>query len=263
MKETYLVASKITHSPPRIIRNIDDDWVETLEGDEFLVGVSLTIHGETFSEDDDEDYHYKMEELIQADKAPLLCKMSGYLVLAEEAIRAEHNPLIVCDNYDGDLSYMYTILDQSGLASDHKKGYERNIFYIHEMEWSDSIDVFTKNRIIKQLKGFIFELYHVCIDVVCYYLAPVKPYERPSYLTREKELMLQNKMANIFSNKEESNIVQLGDHIDYSEGVLEYDESEDIDSPYPKEFVNKVEYNEFKAIGFTEIDESRLMVKLT
>ena len=131
------------------------------------------------------------------------------------------------------------------------------------MEWPDSVDVFTKNRIIKQLEGFIFELYHVRTDLVCYYLAPAKPYERPSYLTREKELMLQKKIANIFSNKKKSNIVQLGDHIDYSEGAPEYDKSEDIDSPYPKEFVSKVEYNEFKAIGFTEINESRLMVKLT
>lgn len=263
MKERMISISKATDYPQRIIRDIDSDWSGLSDGDGFLVGAGITIHGSTFTVNENIDYFHEMDELVNEDKAPVLCELSGHLILAEEAVKSGYNPLIVCDNYDGDLSYTYSTLSQYGISYDLENDYERNIFYIHEIDWDNSVDIFTRNQIIKQLKSFIFELYHVRIDIVCYYLAPIKSYEQPSYLTKEKEQMMLNKIANIFyDDDEENNVIQLGDHIDYSEGSLEYYENETENEPYPKELVNKKEYKNFKDLGFIEVEESRLMVKL-
>jgi len=245
---------------------IEDEWLSLSDGDEFLLGVDLSIHG-AFFEDEERDFYSEIEQLVSEGKTEEICQITGYILLAEEAMKHNYEPYEVCDAYSGDLESMYSVIKEFNLKYDEDEFHLRNILYIHEIKWNREIDEEIRKKIFNHLKDFVFENYHVRIDLISFYTAPLDSYVRPSTLTNEKETMLIDKISKQLyddDNNDDENILDLSNYAEFTEEEL--NERMGIRSSgesYPKEFINMEEYKEFIGFGFTELGETRLLVRTT
>lgn len=243
--------------------DLEEEWLGLSDGDEFLIGTGLTIYGGSFEYDESIDHYHKMEQLVSEEKASRYCSFSGYIIHAEEALNFNYEPYDVCDAYSSDLEYVYSVFQEYELEVDIEKWTVRNILYIDTINWNEQLDLNTRRKIANNLKGFIYELYHVRIDALVFYTAPTEDYTRTSKFTPEREQALNEKLTSVFQEVEqEENVVHLGKYLNFTEEEINQRLGRrNSGEHYPREFINQEEYTSFIELGFREIDETRLLYK--
>ena len=239
------------------------NWYTLDEGFEFLVHINLKIQGaEVADSDDEEDATFK---LLEQDKVEDICTISAILILSESISEEYYDPYILCDNYSGDLEFVYSVIKEYNLEFDEDKMKMRNIVYIDEISWNPELDTETKKQVIDQLKGFIIYHYHNIPDVLCFYSAAVKEYESNKQLTKERGSMLTEKISSVLESDDDSasdNVIHLNKHLNFSEDEInEHLGRRNKKESYPREYINQDEFIEFEKLGFKEIGETRLLLK--
>lgn len=180
-------------------------------------------------------------------------------------VQEDYSPHEVCDGYSGDLEFIYSILQQYELEMNDE--FEiRNILYIEAIKWDTNVDLKTKKKVLGQLKGFTIHLYRTVPHLTCYYIAPTSYDYKERILSDERSRLLTKKVSDILDEPKEpidNNIIDLSRHISFSENeVNEHLGRRTIGETYPKGMINIDEYHSFIDLGFQEVDETRLMIKL-
>lgn len=254
----YLSATKIYDTQSSVVK-LDNNWLDLSDGDEFLIGVKVAIYGALIVDSDEVDGYSEMEELVQKDKANKYFEIKGYIIHAEEAVDNGFDPYEVCDAYSGDLEMVYsTLLEHDMAISDISI---RNVLYIDTCDWYIN-DLLIREKILDHLKGIIYELYHIRIDLISFYSAPNEDYEKKSILSNERRIAMNEKVSSLLDlNEDKENVINLNSHLYFSqEEINENLGRRNLGDTYPKEFINIEEFNSFTELGFRELGESRLLI---
>lgn len=109
-------------------------------------------------------------------------------------------------------------------------------------------------------------MYHTVPHLICYYSAPTSYDFKENVLSDKRNELLAKKVSDILEETDEpedSNIIDLGRFITFSEDEInEHLGRRKSGESYPKELINNDEYKSFTDLGFEEVDETRLMIKL-
>ncbi|GEK89704.1 hypothetical protein SAMN04488100_1212 [Alkalibacterium putridalgicola] len=265
MKYTTLAATELT--PQNTVVSIspgNKDWYKLEEGFEFLVHINLKIQGAEVTDSDEEES--ETLKLLEQNKTEDICTISAILILGESISEEFYDPYELCDNYSGDLEFVYSVIKEYNLEFDEDKMKMRNIVYIDELLWNPEIDTETKKQVIDQLKGFIIHHYHNIPDVLCFYSAAIKEYESNKQLTKDRENMLNKKISSVLEPDDDSvagdNVIDLNRHLRFSEDEInEHLGRRNKGETYPRKYINQEEFTEFENLGFEELGETRLLLK--
>lgn len=249
--------------------DIDSDYDDYDCHDTCLVWNSITFYGVPFDLLDD-----KMTSLYEGDyrDAVKIGELLGCLILCRQMLDEGEDPLIICDDVDGDLEYTISALtDENGsLNPEHGDPYQ-DVYYIHEFNMEAGYDdARLKSRIIKELPGLIFKFSHIAPDILAFYSAPLKYTPDPDKEARYQALQsicaqkITSTFGAIFEEKQnkKDNIIKFGDAYQFSEDELNMVMGRRHScSSYPETAKNKDEYAFYEANGFKEVSDSRLLCK--
>lgn len=188
--------------------------------------------------------------------------------------RRGEDPLLICDDLDGDIGYAMSVLMETGAPLDFEEGDpDQDVYYIQELDMVTEFrdDQQLKSLILNELPNLVFTFLHVTPDLVVYY--PTKLEQTQEVVIDERYEVLQKiasqKMAatlnKIFSDgtdndeSPKSNVSSFVDAYEFSADELDVLYGKDTDSPYPEEEKDEDEYTLFELNGFEEIGESRLL----
>lgn len=224
---------------------------------------------------------YSDEQLIRvyegdAGELPEIAALKGCLVLTEEINNRGEDPLMICDDLDGDLSYVMSVLQDNGAPLDFVEGNpDYNVYYIQELLMFPDFknDHKLKSQLLNEIPDIIFKFLHVTPDVLAYYPAPLQREEE--HEKDERYLALKNisdqktqaAINKIFSFDEhddeepfgDRNVINFGEAYHLTAEDMELLYGDDSDPPYPEEDKDLDEFRFYEKNGFSEIGESRLL----
>lgn len=237
------------------------------DGEEFLPFFDIRLY--TALEDIENFYELdknSVENLINEDKVIEICHMSGTIILVNSASRENFDPYEVCDAYSGDLEYLYSILDEKELLFDEERLEHRDIIYIDQIEWSQYFDDIEKKSVVDLFRYFFTSLYHVTPGILCFYTTPIESYERVAKEISPQISAIMNEKISSFSGEEsdQEDIIPFSNYFAIPEKDLNIvmGKRNQGDS-FPQEYLNQKEYDLFSALGFNEVDDTRLMIRFT
>lgn len=265
MQYTTLVATNLLSRDTAVSIDLEDEEQYRLEeGMEFLKGVQIRVQGALLEDDESYDEVQETLNLVEAGQVDEICEISGMLIFGKDMVQEGYSPYSVCDDYSVDLEFVYSILKEYDLEKNG--GETNNIFYIEDISWSDNVDLSVKRQVIKQLKGFMINIYSFLPNVICFYTAPTEEYRKEKVLSEQRNRLMAKKFETIMNDEDahlNSNVIDLHKHIGFSEEEInERLGRRNSGESYPEEFINKVEYEEFCDMDFEEIENSRLMFRM-
>ena len=263
---TFAATNLIPNRPVFSLFPDSEEGYPFFDGDDFLIPVHMKVEGASYEEDESLDDVYETQRLMEENKTTEICKIEGYFLLCDAMRKEGFEPYDVCDAYSSDLEFVYSTLKEYELDYDEDLDGVRNVFYIHSIDWKEEHDLDVKESVIKHLNGFLVALYHCYPDLTCFYMAPTERVEKERKLTLEREKILIDKLNALYEINEEKygeNVIRFGRQVEFTkEEINERLGRRNPGQPYPKELINLEEYVEFMELGFYEVDESRLLVKL-
>jgi hypothetical protein len=226
-----------------------------------LVQVGIEFYGEPAGSTENDD-----EKIRNGDFSSLspLGVVNGYLILCTQMINMGEDPLIICDDINGNFSFVIGKLSESDgpLAIDEFQ----NVFYMtdftFELHEQITIDLFN------HLAETIFAHYHVYPDIIAYYPLPLE-YTKTESESERLEILKANQQEYIAYQidkiygaevKQNSNISQFSHYYSFSEeehNLLNGYEAEG--ASYPESAKNKEEFSLFEKLGYQEFSNSRLL----
>lgn len=199
-------------------------------------------------------------------------ELFGCLILCRQIIDENEEPLIICDDIDGDLEYTISALSDDGPLNPEQGDPYQDVYYIHELKMKEGYDeVPLKSRIINDLPQLILKFCHVLPDILAFYSSPLEYTRDPDKEARYKALqhIHSQKISSVFEEiigekqkGKEDNIVKFGDSYRFTEDEVNMVMGRrHSGSSYPEEAKNMDEYAFYEANGFEEAGDSRLLYK--
>lgn len=201
--------------------------------------------------------------------------VTGTLILCNEIHRRGENPLLICDDLDGNLEYaMSTISFTEGLLNKETGDPYQNVYYLDEinMEPGYEEDYVIKERILKELANLIFSFLHVDPEIIVHYPLPIKDKIEKKEIKDERVEKLttlhHQKVSSIIAGDplfkeddqgEPSNVISFGERYPFSEEDMEILYPDDNEPPYPEEAKDEKAYELFLNNGYYEVENSRLL----
>lgn len=112
----------------------------------------------------------------ETEKASNAARLSGALILGEQATIDEQDLIRLCDDCSGDLYEMAEELDREGLLEDFD-GMGYNILYVHSLELSSElIDASNLIQFFTLVPRYVFQYTNVMPQIICYQVASVEGY---------------------------------------------------------------------------------------
>lgn len=274
MKYTTLVATKYESTKVSVsIDPTNPEWFKSTEGHEFLVKVDMIIQGsvlKNYHDLNERDRRFNLiddtESLLDLNALSELCEISGTLVLADEMTEEGYNPYDVCDSFFDELEFVYSVLKTYNFDYSEEAERMRNVFYIDQISWKDHVDFKTRFYIMNQLKGFLIELYHTRVDIICIDAAPLEVDDDFILTDEGRDFMI--KVLKNMMEKSETASGRFGKIIDFNQFIPMKEKS---DSTSSKEDRNKeavfIEINEnelineFANYGFRKVGNTSLLAK--
>ena len=238
------------------------------DGEEFLPYFSIKIY--TALEDMEDFYELdksSVEDLIKKKKIIEICHLSGTIILVNSAIRENFDPYEVCDASSGELEYVYSILMEKKLVFDKKSSEHRDNLSIDQIEWASEFDDVDKKSVVDLFRYFITSLYHVTPGILCYYTAPIESYERVAKeISPQISAIMHEKISSFMGeeSEEDDNVLPFSEYFSIPEKDLnDVMGKRNQGDSFPQEYLDQKEYDLFLALGFNEIEDTRLMVRIT
>lgn len=261
-----IIAIKSEEDLARAYLSEDLDMIYN-DGEEFLPFFDVRIYEVL---EDMEDFYEldknTVEDLIKKDKIQEICHLYGTIILVNSASRENYDPYEVCDAFSGDLEYIYSILMENELLFDEEKLEHRDILYIDKIEWAQDFDDIDKKSVVDLFRYLFTSLYHVTPGILCFYSAPIESYESESrQISPQISAIMQEKLSNAMGEKSvEEEVISFSKYFSVPENDLNIvlGKRNPGDS-FPQEYINQKEYDLFIALGFDEVEDTRLMVRIT
>lgn len=274
MKYTSLVARKLESTQVSVsVDPTNPDWFKRNEGQEFLVKVDMVIQGSVLN-----NYHHlngknhqfnvisHNAEQLSSNGLTDLCKLSGTLILADEMTEEGYDPYGVCNRHAEELEFVYSVLKTYNFDYSMETERMRNIFYIDEISWEDHVDYKTRFYVMNQLKGFLIDLYHVRVDILCIEADPLKPVDDFILTEEGKEFMM--KILKGMLEKQEAADGHYSKIIDFKQFIPMKEKNDLSSSSNGKENetvfieINENELiHEFANYGFKKVGNTSLLAK--
>lgn len=204
-----------------------------------------------------------------------LATITGTLILCDEIFRRGEEPLLVCDDLDGDLEYaMSTLTFTEGLLNEESGDPYQNVYYLDEITLEEGYkdDYELKERILMELENLVFSFLHVSPDLIVHYPLPIREKIQKEEIKDERVEKLttlhQQKVDAIIAGtpfftgdkkEESSNVVSFGERYEFNEEELSLIYPDDNEPPYPEEAKNQKEFELFLNQGYFEVGNSRLL----
>jgi len=239
--------------------------------DTCVIGNRMIFYGVPFDVFDD-----KMSSVYDGDYSNLIKigEITGYLILCKQMLYEGENPWAICDDLNGDLEYTISaLMDEGGPLSSEEGDPEQDIYYIHEFVIvPDYNDIKLKRKIINELPNLIFTFLHVNPELLAFYPAPLEypPDENLEVRHRALDRIRSQKIETAFGSiingdskkKSNDNVVKFGDAYQFTEDELNMVMGRrHSESSYPEDAKDRKEYEFYKAVGFEEVGDSRLLYK--
>lgn len=272
LKYTTLLATKFeSHKVSVSVDPTNPEWFKSTEGHEFLVKVDLVIQGsvlKNYKDLNERDRRFNLiddtQSLLDLNALTDLCEITGTLVLADEMNEEGYDPYEVCDSYFDELEYMYSVLKTYNFDFSEEAGRKRTVFYIDHINWKNHVDFKTRFYVMNQIKGFLIELYHTRVDIICIDTAPLEV-EDDFILTEEGREFMVKVLKTMLEKQgnEEGNFSKI---IDFNQFMPMKEKSGTALSAEDKETIfieiNENELiNEFANYGFKKVGNTSLLAK--
>ena len=233
-----------------------------------VIWESLTFYGVPYNLSDEQ-----LDEIGSGDykSAVKLGSLFGCMILCKLILSQGEDPHMVCDDLDGDLEYVMSALQDTEQPLDIDP--EQDVFYIHEFEMEEGYNNMPlKARILDELPGLVLTFLHVLPDIVAFFPSPLE-YEPDLEVEERKEAVLNivsqklnshfEKIANPEAkNKENGELIQFGERYQLTEDEINiFMRRRFSESSYPECAKDKHEFDFYKANGFEEAGNSRLLYK--
>lgn len=233
----------------------------------------ITFYGIPFDFEDEEISDFYEGDYTEGVK---IGKLTGCMIMCKQMIDQGYDPLITCDDVDGDLEYTISALSDIGGPLNVESGEPyQDVYYIDELYMDPNYDEETlKSRIIEEIPRIVASLFHTFPDILAYYPAPLEYEPDPGKEARYSALQniaiqkLDNTISEMFTDSIESeredakNILKFGDLYQFSDDELKMVmRRRNSESSYPAEARDKKEYNFYEKNGFKEVGDSRLLYK--
>lgn len=216
---------------------------------DYIVCCELDYYGVTEDSDDVCD---------NTDERIYLGKIKGYLILTHLMELMCEDVYEVCDDHSGELEMIMSIITRHG-----GREIEDDVLYITEASVSD--DVF--KIIMRELPNVIMKHYHSYPGLLVYYPEPLPYTKEKSAYHKAKEDMAQMIARDVIFEKEISTIINEDGQtikIGLDEEQINYVLGRWNDyNTYPESAKNKAEFERFEEVGFTEMDNTRLLYKVS
>lgn len=239
------------------------DWLEEMDPDcRFLQLIYIKIYGvPAILNEDLEDAYYEGD----TSKFKNIGRLTGYCIPFEEIIDEGRNPVEICDDVSGDLSFVASTIDNYFEEND----FSSNVFYIDELE----IDEQYRNsgfgsKVLQELPHLLSYHKGILTDLIAYYPAPMQHNERPEATPYDEAMMRQiaYKMNEYYggesaaSQMSKDKIVALPRHYSKDE-IDELIEIEKNTPSYLEEYKNAGLFKFYEKNGFEEYKQTRLLIK--
>ncbi len=238
------------------------DWLEEMDSDcRFLKYICLKIYGvPVILNEDLEDAYYDKD----VTKFERIGSLTGYCIPFEDILEEELDPIIVCDDFSADLSFVASKIDDYFEEND----FASNVFYIHELEIEEQ---YRNNgfgsKVIQELPYLLNYHYGILTDIIAYYPAPTQRDEAPEATPYEEAMMRQaSYMMNEYLGGESAASQMSKDKVvalprrQSKEEIDELIEIEKNTPSYPEEYKNADLFRFYKKNGFEEFNQTRLLI---
>ena len=113
-----------------------------------------------------------------------IARLSGSFIFNNDIQKDGWNPIVLCDDLDGDLGYlMDTLYSKEGPLYFANGGSYENVLYIHELYFSEKeLTIQMRDRLLRELPWICKRLMHVFPEIISYCVSVNESVEKTNIL---------------------------------------------------------------------------------